>query len=224
MSKTDNMIGRRFGRLTVLERTEDYLSPGGTKMRRFLCCCDCGGTIIATGCNIRNGNTLSCGCLRREISAKHAKQYFHTNTSSFADDPRHRRLYLIWYDMVRRCNNACRQNFKDYGGRGISVCEEWLGDYDSFAKWAIHNGYAEELTLDRIDCNGDYRPDNCRWATLNLQANNKRSNRYLSLSNGETHTITEWSRMFGINRHTIAQRIRNGWPVDDAVTRPVKSK
>lgn len=191
-------------------------------MRQYECHCDCGANIITIGCSIRKGKTLSCGCIRKEKSAKRAKEYFHLDSSSFVDNPNHGRLYMIWYDMNRRCSNPNRQNYIDYGGRGISVCSDWADDYDMFARWAMANGYNPKLTLDRIDCNGDYTPTNCRWASQRVQANNKRNNRMLTVSTGETHTISEWSSISGINRHTIAQRIRNGWSVDEAVTKPAR--
>lgn len=131
------------------------------------------------------------------------------------------RLYAIWLRMRQRCNSPSDQKYSYYGGRGIRVCKEWNSDYSSFRSWALENGYSEGLTLDRIDNDGDYHPDNCRWATRKEQANNRRSNHVLTL-NGETKTLSEWMDATGINSLTILRRIRSGWSVEDALTTPVR--
>ena len=128
------------------------------------------------------------------------------------------RLYYIWSHMKQRCYNENDIKYHDYGERGIRVCDEWIDDFQEFRKWAINNGYEEHLTLDRIDMNGNYEPSNCRWATYRQQANNTRKNHNLSLF-GETHTISEWSRIVGIGRATIERRINKyNWTVYDALT------
>lgn len=128
------------------------------------------------------------------------------------------RLYYIWSHMKQRCYNENETNYHKYGARGIKVCGEWLDDFMAFRKWALSNGYRDDLTLDRIDFNGNYEPSNCRWATYIQQANNTRKNHLLTF-NGETHTLTEWSRIVKIKRPTIERRINKyGWSVEEALT------
>lgn len=133
------------------------------------------------------------------------------------------RLHKIWSSMKERCSRPTHSYYADYGGRGIAVCEEWRNDFPTFKKWAEANGYADNLTIDRKDVNGDYSPDNCRWATMREQQNNKRSNHLVSL-NGVTHTITEWADILGINKTTIKERLRCGWSEEQALTTPVRKR
>lgn len=126
------------------------------------------------------------------------------------------RLYNIWKSMRQRCKNPKCLNYKNYGGKGISVCNEW-DDFKVFSKWALKNGYTEELTLDRIDVKENYNPLNCRWVSYKIQENNKTSNRYLEL-NGEIHTLAEWSDITGIKIGTIHARLKRGWNVEKALT------
>lgn len=128
------------------------------------------------------------------------------------------RLYIIWSHMKQRCYNEKHNKYQMYGAKGIKVCDEWLNDFMSFRKWALENGYRENLTLDRIDGRKGYEPSNCRWRTYMQQANNMSSNHFLA-HNGETHTISEWSRIVGIKRVTIERRINKyGWSVMEALT------
>lgn len=133
------------------------------------------------------------------------------------------RLYRIYISMVVRCNRPEHPTYKHYGARGIKVCDEWLKDNLSFYRWAMSNGYRDDLTLDRIDTNGNYAPDNCRWATWITQNNNLRTNRYLE-ARGERHTLAQWSRISGLMPRTIANRIRNGWSVEDSIFVPLRGK
>lgn len=128
------------------------------------------------------------------------------------------RLYRIWLQMKNRCYNAKTSRYPDYGGRGIRVCDEWLHDFQAFWDWSMSHGYADDLSIDRINNNGDYSPDNCRWVSPLVQANNSRHCRVLTF-NGESHSISEWSRITGIPRHTISNRVNSyGWTVDKALT------
>jgi hypothetical protein len=133
------------------------------------------------------------------------------------------RLYNIWSHMCERCKNPNFVHFDNYGGRGIGVYQEWAESYDSFRIWALSNGYRNDLTLDRIDNDSDYTPDNCRWATPKEQANNRRSNRLL-LFNGETRNIEGWCKITGLPRHIVDGRLARGWSVEKTLTTPVLTK
>lgn len=133
------------------------------------------------------------------------------------------RLYNIWLHMRERCNNPNFVYFNLYGGRGISVCDEWSHSYKVFKEWALENGYRDDLTLERKDNDGNYCPENCKWATPKEQANNRRSNRSLSF-NGEQHNIEEWSKITGKPRTIIDSRLRRGWSVEKTLSTPILTK
>ena len=135
---------------------------------------------------------------------------------------RHTRLYSIWTDMKTRCNNPKRDKYARYGARGITVCEEWLNNFQAFYDWAMANGYADNLTIDRKDNDKGYSPENCRWITMKEQASNKSTN-HLITHDGQTCTIAEWARKTGISREVLKDRIcRYGWDSDRALTTPVR--
>lgn len=130
------------------------------------------------------------------------------------------RLYGIWSNMKTRCYCKTDPHYKRWGGRGIQVCDEWKNSFTSFYQWAVENGYEDTLTIDRIDNDKNYEPSNCRWATLIEQANNTRNSRYYT-HNGETHTMAEWSRILGINREVLKDRVfKLGWSFEEAVRTP----
>lgn len=132
------------------------------------------------------------------------------------------RLHKIWESMHSRCENPNHKYYANYGGRGIVVCDEW-NEYLSFRDWAIETGYNDNLTIDRIEVNGNYCPENCRWATIREQQNNKRSN-HLVQFNGVSHTISEWSEIIGIKKTTIKERLNAGWPIEKVLTEPVRQR
>lgn len=211
MTKCLDLVGKNFNRLTVIKRVENNRF-GQTQ---WLCECECGKKIIVKGYHLKNGNTRSCGCLQREtignISRKHGGA--------------HNRLYIIWRNMKQRCNDIKNCSYKNYGERGMRVCEEWL-DFENFRDWALENGYdfyakRGECTLDRIDNNGNYCPENCQWVSMKEQGLNRRNNHNITI-NGKTHCIAEWARIFGIKREIIKDRILSGWDEVQAVTTPVR--
>lgn len=134
---------------------------------------------------------------------------------------RNSRLYTIWCRMKQRCFDTKIECYKNYGGRGITICDEWKNNYSAFKEWAINNGYKDDLTIDRIDVNGNYEPNNCKWATRKEQANNTRTNRNITYNN-ETHTLAEWSDITGIQRDVIKSRIEKGWSLDNVFSKGVR--
>ena len=208
MGKAIDLTGQRFGRWTVLCKAE----KGNDTRARWLCQCDCGNTAIVYGYSLRSGGSLSCGCLRRDRASETHR--VHGESSS--------RLHYIWSSMLQRCNNPHVEKYPRYGGRGISVCPQWK-DFSIFREWAISSGYTDALSLDRINVNGNYAPDNCRWVTLADQHRNKSSNRMLSL-NGQTKCLVEWAELLKISRQTLQSRLASGWSIEDTLTTPVGQK
>lgn len=205
----NDLTGQRFGRLIVVRRA------GVAKDRHVLweCQCECGNTTVVMGKCLKNGDTRSCGCLLNEVIAKGGGAYKHGGSPT-KNKPN--RLYGIWAGMLNRCYNRNNKAYSYYGGRGITVCKEWKNDFTAFRGWATSNGYCEDLTIDRIDNDGDYRPENCRWVTMKEQNSNKRSSLLLTYDD-ETHTITEWAKIKGITKWTLVWRIRNGWSIEKAL-------
>ena len=193
-----NIIGKKFGKLLVLKRTDDYETKSG-KEAQYICKCECGNTVIVRGHHLRNGHTKSCGCAIQIASTKHGL--------------RNTRIYSEYRGMISRCYNSNNSNYKNYGGRGITICDEWLNKEDGVIKfyiWSISNGYRDNLTIDRIDYNGNYCPENCRWVDWETQANNRRNNVLLTL-NGVTNTAAIWSKITGISIATILKRKKLEW-------------
>jgi hypothetical protein len=194
MSPLRNLIGQKYGKLTVIKRVENHISKSGAKRSQWLCQCDCGKEIVVAGTNLTSGHTKSCGCIRVERQFK-------------THGLRHTKLYNVWNTMKQRCNNPNVKCYERYGGRGIKICNEWY-TFEPFYKWALTTGYKEGLSIDRIDNNGNYEPNNCRWIDAKAQANNRRSSRFVT-HNGETHTIAEWSNITGIKSSTLFERLKH---------------
>ena len=273
---TNNLVGQRFGKVVVLERAEDYISPSGFHSVSWLCLCDCGKEFVTRASCLKNGNTTSCGCGRgRDITGERfgrlvaikktswnngrdghgCKWLFQCDCGNTVEyrvqdvtcgkyvscgcreketqqenkyKPTHgasdTSLYAIWCTMKARCYNENNQKYYRYGARGIKMCNDWKDSFESFQSWALTNGYSSVLSIDRIDNDGDYCPENCRWVNAYVQANNKSTNRYITY-NSQTHTLSEWSRIVDIPYSTIYSRIyRLNWSIEDALTVPLGGK
>ena len=205
-----DITGERFGKLTVISK--HHLDK--RQEWHWECKCDCGNTTIVTGNKLRSGHTKSCGCMLEE----HRSKGFH-KTHGLSET----KLYTVWLNMKHRCYYKRNNMYYAYGGRGISVCDEWM-KFEVFADWAFSNGYEEGLSLERIDVNGNYCPENCKWIPMKKQYLN-RTDSHLLTAFGETMTIKEWSDRSGIKYDTIERRINAyGWTPEDAVTKKPNKK
>lgn len=204
-----DLSNQRFGRLLVLERTDNI-----GKFTAFKCKCDCGSIVNVKSILLTTNKTKSCGCYRRDFGVINGhKSLKHGHVGS--------KLYSVHSDMIARCERLTHHAYDNYGGRGIKVCTEWH-DVSLFVGWANKNGYSDSLTLDRVDVNGNYEPSNCRWVTMKIQQNNRRNN-HLVTYNNETHNVTEWSSILGIPRYIIQNRLNSKWSAERAFTTPHKS-
>lgn len=199
-------IGMKYGQLTIksIERVNSKLYVSAL--------CDCGNTGTYMLVKLKDGHTKSCGCLHKKIMSNILTSHglYHT------------RIYKTWNGMIDRCRRKKNKSYKNYGGRGITVCKEWANDFMSFYNWAINNGYSEELTIERRDVNGNYEPGNCRWITNAQQALNRRDNHFVTY-NGVTKTIAEWAKDLNMNYNTLINRLNTyRWGIEKALTEPVK--
>lgn len=166
--------------------------------RVFVCRCDCGNIKHIQYHHVLSGKVKSCGCKHDQLCAKATRRHGETGT----------RLYRIWRDMIGRCYYRSSDNYKNYGGRGISVCNEWRHNYESFRDWALLHGYADNLTIDRIDVNGNYEPSNCRWATPHEQNLNRRPAKKKTWNiDGIEKPRTEWCEEYGKSIQCVMYRI-----------------
>lgn len=207
-TKRDNLIGKRFGRLEVISR-EGYDREHHTTI--WKCKCDCGTIKDIEAMALQSGRTQSCGCLKSELASERAKTHGCSNT----------RLFSIWIGMLNRCYcPSVGKSYLRYGGRGITVCDEWKTSFEEFMKWSIENGYSDLLSIDRLNNEGNYCPENCRWATAKQQSNNRRSNVLLTY-NGETKTASQWGEIVGIRGSTICSRKKRGWSDKECIETPL---
>ena len=191
------MIGDKFNRLIVLEKYYKH------NRLYYKCLCDCGNICYIRGDSIKSGHIKSCGCLHKEVSSKLGlKSVIHGKTNT--------RLYNIYRGIKQRCYNKNNQAYVNYGERGIKMCDEWRNDFITFYNWSMNNGYNDDLTIDRIDVDGNYEPSNCRWVTKSVQNNNTRKTIYLAYS-GKFQTFTQWAKELNVNRNTIRQRYYRGY-------------
>jgi len=197
--KTKNIAGKTFGMLTVIAPVKR------TRSIWWLCICDCGTDCLATTNNITSGHTKSCGCFH----ATHAKTHGKYGTPE----------YRIWGAMIQRCTNPANPRFAYYGGRGIQTCDRWLGSFECFFA-DMGERPEQNPSLDRIDNNGSYTPNNCRWSDRKTQARNKQNTRVIS-HGGETLPVVEWSEITGINYNTLIDRMNRGWGAERVLS-PVR--
>lgn len=214
--RINDLSGNRYGRLTVLSLSERRKRNNGQYRLFYKCLCDCGEITIARSDRLKDGTTKSCGCLSIE---KNKKRFFKHGMSKTY-------LYKTWLSMINRCRNENCSVYKYYGGRGIAVCDEWKTNYLAFYEWAIANGYNDDknesgkriLTIDRIDNDKGYSPDNCRWITFKEQQRNRRNNRYVDYK-GEKVPLSVVSEAEQIPYTTLCERLNRGCSINEAIAK-----
>lgn len=205
MSKLKDITGQKFSMLTVVSRAENAKS--GKAM--WSCVCDCGRATIVSGSNLRNGSVKSCGCLLHKTSP--TKTHGQSKT----------RLYRIWSAIKNRCKNTNVPSYKDYGARGITVCDEWACSFKEFEKWALESGYSDELTIERIDNDKGYCPENCTWITKGEQAGHRRSCIMIEYK-GKTQNLMQWCKELGLYYPRVHDRMyAGGMSFEEAISMPV---
>ena len=201
MAYPKDRTGMRYGRLVCVSPAERDKN-GKTQ---WLCRCDCGKYKVVTSRNLLR--VVSCGCYKDEVFIRdHVKHGMHNS-----------KLYHVWASMKARCKNQNNPEWHRYGGRGIKVCDEWKDNFESFYEWSMQNGYEEGLSIDRIDNDKGYFPENCRWTTNEVQQNNRCNCTYVE-KDGVTKTASEWARLYGRNEKLVCQRVYMGWDIDRALT------
>jgi hypothetical protein len=205
-----DLVGQRFGRLVVRERGDLFVSRAGKREYLWLCQCDCGAVSLVRSPNLRSGNTKSCGCLQSEVTRARSRTHGRTNSSA----------YWRWRAMMQRCTNPNDVGWANYGGRGIMVCEAWR-TFEGF--YRDMGDPPPDMTIDRIDVDGNYEPSNCRWATMIRQARNKRVARLMTL-HGQTKCLHDWTDVYGINYQLVFYRLQRGWDFERALTTPARDK
>ena len=211
MRKSIDMVGKHYGRLTVIKEVGRRRGAA-----LFLCHCECGSNKEITGGDLRTGRVNSCGCLKKELVTE----------SNTTHGLRKHRLYSIHAGMLTRCYNNKTPQYNYYGKKGIKVCDQWKNKqsgFINFYNWSIENGYKDRLTIDRINVNGNYEPNNCRWVDEKVQANNKTDNHFITM-NGIKKTLSEWCEELNIKPSTVHCRIRRGWSDEQALTKEINKK
>lgn len=203
MQKRRNLIGEQFGRWTVIDSAPDKVTASGYHNIMWRCRCKCGTIKEVRGKSLLYGDSTSCGCFAKENMSNATSKHHGFGT----------RLYNVWDSMRQRCRNPRNHAYRHYGGRGISICKEW-NDFSNFRMWAMANGYDADAefgkcTIDRIDCNGDYSPTNCRWTDVRTQANNKRDSIWLEYK-GKHLPLTKWAEIVGLDYTTLWKRYKLG--------------
>lgn len=207
MKKYRNLTNQKFGRLTAIKmiKRENHKTY-------WLFKCECGNEIVIPFTYVTTGDCKSCGCYRKEKCKDNAKRTHNMSKT---------RMYRIWTHMKKRCYDVNAQAYMNYGDRGIKVCNEWKNNFINFYNWAINNGYREDLSIDRIDVNGNYEPSNCRWATIKEQNNNMRRNHWIYY-NDEKLTMKQFSEKYNIPYDLVKNRIRYKWSIERIINTPLK--
>ena len=212
MTERLNLLKQPFGHLLVIE--DAGASSSGNSL--WKCQCDCGNEVVVLGTNLRKGNTKSCGCTRKENLKK--ANIKRTKHGMFGTP-----LYCAWNNMKQRCFNTNSVLYKNYGGRGITVCEAWR-DFVAFRDWALSSGYEEGLTIDRIDNNGDYTPENCRWTTYKEQLNNTRRTSMVKFE-GKMCRVLDLAEEYNIPREILRDRLnKSNWSIEKSLAVPYKGR
>ena len=211
MGTVGDITGQKFSHWTVLEYSGRYKNGDSA----WLCKCDCGRIQNVAGYSLRKGKSKSCRTCWTELYVEGPNK-----THGLAHKTP---LYNVWNSMKSRCYRQSDKRYQNYGARGVKVCDEWRDDFKTFYDWAIAHGYKKGLSIDRIDNNGDYCPENCRWATDLEQANNTTRNVYIEYR-GKNQTVAQWAREMGLNLTTLENRLYAGWDIERALTTTVKSK
>ena len=205
-----DLAGNTFGRLTAVKR-----SKNAGKRVTWLCACSCGKQAVVYASKLRNGHTQSCGCFQVERASAANKRHGH---STYPNGGRATKEYQAWSNMLRRCYSQTNKHFADYGGRGIAVCDDWQRSFEAFLR-DVGPAPSPRHSIDRIDNNADYSPPNCRWASPQEQARNKRNSVTLDFR-GETRLMCEWASVVGISAKRISARLKRGWSVEKTLTTP----
>lgn len=203
MSASPKLLGQRFENLTVVQK----LKMNNHREMKWLCICDCGNMYKATSHGLTHGETVCCKeCAKRKIAVSNTKH---------GCEPIE--LWHAYTNMKTRCHNPKYTLYHRYGGRGITVCNQWSNSFVAFRDWALNNGWEKGLTLDRINNDGNYCPENCKWSTVQEQSNNRRTNRMLT-KGGATDTMANWSRKLNIPYYVIQRRLYRGWNDEKALS------
>ena len=213
MGKFVDLTGQKFNKLTVISRVESRRQPSGKLVTYWKCKCECGKTTEVKACDLKNGHTVSCGCSHIQQAKQQAKTMSKNNILHGKSNTR---LYHIYNGMFNRCYKEKHKFYKNYGGRGIKICDEWLNNFMTFYNWAINNDYQDNLTIDRINNDGNYEPNNCRWQTIKEQANNRRTNQMYEYK-GKKQSLKEICNELHLNYTTIWKRIKKGMSLEEAI-------
>lgn len=208
------MIGQKFHRLTVIATAPPYREPGGRERRRWLCKCDCGNTTVVHEQPLLKGTQKACGCLRTEKTIERSKKHGHAAKRNQSP------TYRVWCHIIGRCTNPWHRQWRDYGGRGITVCDRWRDSFEAFLA-DMGERPSQAHSIDRYpDNNGGYRPGNCRWATMAQQSRNKRTNRLLRFPSGELVPLKDAAARVGLTRSALESRLKRGWTLEEALATP----
>lgn len=212
--------GQRFGRLTVIELSHrEHVvkknSKGNYYKYFYKCLCDCGKECVANEDSLRGNRRKSCGCLRTE----NARRSLHSINAGKEHNLSKHPLYRTFHGLKKRCYNKNCKSYKDYGGRGITICDEWLNSFKSFYDWAMANGYEKGLSIERIDVNKGYSPENCTWIPFGDQAKNTRRSVFYEYK-GEKKILGDWAKQYNLPFTCVRRRIDRGWSLERALNTP----